>query len=474
MDHGVSRRRFLQVGGAAAAAAALGSACSSSKDDAAGSPAASTTELRTTTTMSRQKRSRLSDVEHIVIFFQENRSFDQIFGTRKGVAGFGDKDVLKLPNGKPIWFQPNKRNPDKYVLPFPVTAKGPGGQCGGDVDHSWEGQHVAWNGGKMDGYAERMGQLAMGYYTRQDLPYYYDLADKFTLCDHWFCSVLGPTNPNRHYSMTGTIDPEGRNGGPAIDNSGTSYTWETYPERLQRAGVTWRVYQEVDDYGDNMLENYRQFHEVKAPDPLWDSGVRTRTPADFVADCKNGDLPQVSWIVAPEAKSEHPIFAPATGQMYAYQHIKAIMDVPELWAKTVFILSYDENGGFFDHVPPPIPPPGTPEEYVGEEPIGLGPRVPGLIVSPWHQGGRVDHEVFDHTSTLRLLEQRFGVEANLISDWRRQTCGDLLSTFDFAGYDPSVPELVDPTASVEAVEAACFKDQWPSPPAQQELPTTEA
>lgn len=469
-----SRRRFLHASAAAAAAAALGSACSSS-DAKEAAPRSSTTEApSTTTTMSPQKRSRLDDIEHVVILFQENRSFDQIFGTRKDVRGFGDPDVLKLPDGKPIWYQPNARNPDGYVLPFPMTATGPGGQCGGDVDHSWEGQHVAWNGGKMDGYAERMGQLAMGYYRRQDLPWYYALADEFTLCDSWFCSVLGPTNPNRYYSMTGTIDPQGRNGGPAIDNSGKGYTWETYPERLTRAGITWRVYHDVDDFDDNMLANFVQFQEVKKPDVLWDSGMRTRTVAEFEADCANDALPQVSWIVAPEAQSEHPIFSPAGGQAYTKRHLDAIFANPKVWAKTVFILSYDENGGFFDHVPPPVPEPDTPDEWVGDLPIGLGPRVPGLVISPWSRGGVVNSEVFDHTSTLMFLERRFGVEVPAISQWRRETCGDLLTTLDLRRYDPSVPKLVDPAPATAEVLANCFKDQWPGAPKEQALPTVEA
>lgn len=470
MEGSLSRRRFLHLSAAAAAAAAVGTSCSSGGSTGT----TSTTARATSTTMSPQKRSRLSDVEHVVIIFQENRSFDQIFGTRKGVRGFGDPDVLELPDGKPIWYQPNKRNPEGFVLPFPMTATGPGGQCGGDVDHSWEGQHIAWNGGKMDGYAEQMGQMAMGYYRRADLPWYHSLADEFTLCDSWFCSVLGPTNPNRHYSMSGTIDPGGRNGGPAIDNSGTAYTWETYPERLQRAGVSWRVYQDVDDYGDNMLENFVQFQEVKKPDPLWDAGVRTRKISEFEADCASGNLPEVSWIVAPEAQSEHPIFSPADGQAYVKRHLDAVMKNPKVWAKTVFIISYDENGGFFDHVPPPVPEPGTADEWVGDLPIGLGPRVPGMVISPWSRGGVVNSDVFDHTSTLRFLEQRFGVEAPLISEWRRETCGDLLSTLDFSSYDPSVPKLTDPAAVTKEVLANCFTDQWPGAPKVQALPTVEA
>lgn len=466
MDDALTRRRFLQWSAAAAAGASLGAgalaACSS--EDAAKAKAKAKP----------RPGSRLTDVDHVVILFQENRSFDQIFGTRRGVRGFADPDVPVQANGKPVWYQPNARHPDGYVLPFPMTAKGPGGQCGGDVDHSWQGQHVAWNSGKMDGFGERMGQLAMGYYRKADLPWYWAVADEFTLCDAWFCSVMGPTNPNRYYSMTGTIDPARKGGGPAIDNTGAAYTWETYPERLQRAGISWRVYHDVDDYGDNCLEYFTQFQGLKETDPLFVNAVQDRKVSEFEADCKAGNLPQVSWIVAPEQESEHAIWAPAKGQDYVRRHVRAIMANPKLWAKTVFILSYDENGGFFDHVPPPVPPEGTPDEFVGDEPIGLGMRVPGLVISPWSRGGKVNTDVFDHTSTLRFLEERFGVEAPLISAWRRETCGDLLSTLDFGAYDPSLPVLPDPTAHTKEVLDNCFKDQGPMPPDTQAMPTLEA
>ncbi|WP_426571289.1 phospholipase C [Aquihabitans sp. McL0605] len=457
----LSRRRFLQLSAAAAATAAVASSCSSG---GSGGSAVSTTRAAA------KPKAKLTDIDHVVIFFQENRSFDQLYGTRKGVRGYGDADVLTLPNGKPIWYQPATQHPDGYILPFLQTAKGPGGQCSADPDHSWEAQHTAWNGGKMDGYAQTMGQQAMGYLGADDLVWYNALADEFTLADRWHCSVLGPTNPNRHYLMTGTIDPGALGGGPAIDNSGTAYTWETYPERLQRAGISWTVYHQADDFDDNNLKFFKQFHDLPTTSDLYESAMRNREVSEFEADCAAGNLPQVSWIVAPQALSEHPIFAPAAGQAYVYRHLKAIMANPKLWAKTAFIFSYDENGGFFDHVPPPVPDPGTKDEFVNGLPIGMGPRVPGLVVSPWSRGGKVDSHVYDHTSTLRFLEERFGVEAPLISKWRRETAGDLLDAFDFDTFDPSVPKLPDPTAQAAEVTANCFGPQGPSVPEKQTVP----
>ncbi|MCU1361052.1 MAG: Non-hemolytic phospholipase [Ilumatobacteraceae bacterium] len=386
----------------------------------------------------------LADIEHFVILFQENRSFDHYFGTRPGVAGFAS-----TPEGK------NYRNdfsghPDGYLLPYHTDSTVTSAQCGPDPDHSWAAQHGARNNGTNDGFASSMGAHALGYFNRVDIPYYWALADQFTLCDHYFCSVTGPTNPNRHMAMTGTIDPAGLGGGPATDNSGTSYTWQTYPERLQQAGITWRVYHEVDDYDDNNLKFFAQFQGLSTGNPLYDNAL-VNLPADaFELDAAAGNLPQVSWLVAPTVISEHPPWAPSVGENFTASKIAAVMANPALWAKTAFILSYDENGGFFDHMPAPTADRGTADEYVNAVPLGMGFRVPTMVVSPWTRradggdgatGARVSTTVFDHTSILRLLETRFGVEAPLISQWRRDNSGDLSDVFDFTTYDDSVPTL---------------------------------
>ncbi len=404
----------------------------------------------------------LKDIEHFVILFQENRSFDHYFGTRPGVAGFAS-----TPAGM-NYRNPFPDHPDGYLLPFHTDSTVTSAQCGKDPNHSWEAQHGAVNGGKNDGFATSMGAHALGYFNRADIPYYWSLADQFTLCDHYFCSVLGPTNPNRHVSMTGTIDPSGHGGGPAIDNSGVAYTWETYPERLQAAGISWRVYHEVDDFDDNNVKFFTQFQGLFAGNPLYDNAM-VNLPADqFEQDAAAGNLPQVSWIVAPTVISEHPPFAPSVGENFTASKIAAVMANPALWAKTAFILSYDENGGFFDHMVAPSPAPGTAAEFVGSAPIGLGFRVPTMIVSPWTRrppggtteagdgagpiGARVNSTVFDHTSILRMLETRFGVEAPLISQWRRETCGDLSEAFDFTTFDTSMALL--PTTADRAVQFA--------------------
>jgi phospholipase C len=467
---GQTRRNFL-AGAAAAGAAAFLAACSDSGKGAAASTsprttattptttippttAPPTTALPTTTGSTTIAGGSINDVEHVVIFFQENRSFDHYFGARRGVTGFGDS----IPGP---------------MQPFHFDTATTAAACSTDPDHSWAGQHAAWNGGANDGFATRMGPMSMGYFTRADLPYYWALADEYTLCDHSFSSVLGPTTPNRLYSMSATIDPQGAGGGPVTSNLNGPFTWTTYPERLQAAGVSWRVYHEADDYDDNPLKFFASFQNLADTDPLFDAAMRNRSADAFVTDVAKGDIPQVSWIVAPAAKSEHPSWAPAVGEDLTATILAALMANPEVWKKTVFILSYDENGGFFDHVAPPVPPKGTADEFIGDEPIGLGFRVPTLVVSPWSRGGGVCSDVFDHTSTLRFLEQRFGVEVPNLSAWRRSTCGDITTALDFSSFDASVPSLPSTAERMQQVLAGCADLPQPVVPVRQTPPTTE-
>ena len=170
--------------------------------------------------------------------------------------------------------------------------------------------------------------------------------------------MLGPTNPNRLYMWTGTIDPGGTGGGPVTDNSpahdNVTLSWTTYPERLQQAGVSWQVYQEEDNYDDNALAWFKQFASAPAASPLWQRGMRKGTAGWFETDARAGRLPQVSWLVAPAAQSEHPAYFPAAGAEYIASKLDAIASNEDLWHKTLFILTYDENDGLFDHVPPPV------------------------------------------------------------------------------------------------------------------------
>jgi len=392
----------------------------------------------------RQPTGALGDIEHIVILMQENRSFDHYFGTMPGVRGFADPAAIRLPNGAPVFRQPFKEHPQGYLTPFRYDTTMTSAQATPGTDHSWPTQHQAWNNGRMDQWIAAKGPYTMGYFAQADIPFQWALAQAFTICDNYHCSVLGPTNPNRLYMWTGMIDPGGTGGGPVIDDSpaynNVILSWTTYPERLQRAGISWQVYQEEDNYDDNALAWFTQYAAAPASSPLWQRGMRKRAAGWFEADAIAGRLPQVSWIVAPTAQSEHPDYFPAAGAEYVASKIDAIASNEDLWYKTLFILTYDENDGIFDHVPPPVAPKGTKGEYVGGEPIGLGFRVPAIVVSPWSAGGRVYSGVLDHTSLIQIIERRFGVKEPNITDFRRRTCGDFTGTLNFgrqAGYPRS-------------------------------------
>ena len=405
---------------------------------------------------------RLKDIKHVVLLMQENRSFDHYFGTLAGVRGFDDPHAAKLPNGKSVLYQPDPDHPDGYLLPYRLNTTNTAAQAIPSTSHAWSVQHSAWNGGKMDNWlpAHRAadggnGPYTMGYLTREDIPFQYALADAFTICDNYHCSVMGPTHPNRYMWMTGTIDPNGEHGGPALDNNAPAgtYSWTTYPEQLSKAGVSWRAYhQETDVTGWALFNNMAQYQSAKPGEPLYEYGMKPAPIGQFEYDVRNDRLPTVSWLMPRTIYDEHPKRMPAAGATYVAGIIDALARNPEVWAKTVFILSYDENDGLFDHVVPPTPKAGTPDEFVtktspagtegGGLPIGLGFRVPCVIVSPWTVGGRVCSEVFDHTSQLLFLEKVTGVKATNVSAWRRDTVGDLTSAFRFGGghRGPGLPE----------------------------------
>ncbi|QUD89248.1 phosphocholine-specific phospholipase C [Phenylobacterium montanum] len=433
----------------------------------------------------------IRDVEHVVILMQENRSFDHYFGTLRGVRGFGDPRAIGLPGGQSVFLQP-KKGGQGSVGPFRLDSDATRAQSLFSLDHSWKGSHARWK--RHDAWVTAKGPLTMGYFTRADLPFYYALADAFTVCDAYHCSVFGPTNPNRLYLFSGTSGLAlGDQSITVVDNTPLElnetadpardspkfdgFSWPTYAERLQGAGVSWKLYQEYDNYGDNGLAYFKSFRGLEPEHPLyrrgraWAPGSTSENAkqtsgeplvAQFAADVAAGTLPQVSWIVAPYRLCEHPDASPAEGEHLTARLLEALTAHPEVWSKTVFILNYDENDGFFDHVPPPLPAAGTAlgkstassdgELYHGE-PMGLGPRVPMLVVSPWTKGGFVNSELFDHTSVIRFLEARFGVREPHISPWRRSVAGDLTSVFDFAGAGASWTGGL-PDASVEPARAA--------------------
>jgi phospholipase C len=297
-----------------------------------------------------------------------------------------------------------------------------------------------------------------------------------------------------------------------VTNDEAGDSWTTYPERLERAGISWKVYQDTGDgldatgswgwtqdayignYGDNSLLYFDQYRNALPGSPLYDkarTGTSAKTGEDYVAQLKadvlSGTLPQVSWIVAPEAFTEHPNWPVNYGAWYIAQVLDALTADPEVWSRTALLVTYDENDGFFDHVVPPYPPSsaaqgGSTVDLAGEllaangthvaGPYGLGQRVPMLVLSPWSTGGWVCSEVFDHTSIIRFIERRFGVHEPNISPWRRAVCGDLSSAFDF-GTEVTRPAGLPDTATYQPPDHDRHPDYVPTPPAVGSIPGQE-
>jgi phospholipase C len=524
------------------------------------------------------------DAEHIVILMQENRSFDHCFGTLQGVRGFNDPRALSLPDKKPVWLQTNERG--ETYAPFRLDMKDSKITWMGSLPHSRASQVDANNNGKYDKWliAKKSGNrqyahlpLTMGYYTREDLPFNYAMADAFTICDQHFCSAMTSTTPNRSFFWNGKITHE-VNGRPKahIRNDDFSYgklPWVTFPELLEQNNIPWKFYQNdiscgggfkgeerswLANFGCNNLEffaaynvkfssryiqglqklvetlpgqinrlqeatpsseeaaqkikddvarkqealdnaraelekwsqqNFEKLSDrekrlyehafvVNNGDPAYrtlskltysDNGKQREVlvPAgdllyQFRKDVNEGRLPAVSWLAAPQNFSDHPS-APWYGAWYVSEILDILTKNPEVWKKTIFIVTYDENDGYFDHAQPFYIPDekrpetgrcshgieteveyvrlenelaqGVPKKQAREAPIGLGFRVPMIIASPWTRGGKVCSQVFDHTSTQQFLETFFNkklgknIHQPNISEWRRTICGDLTAAF---------------------------------------------
>ncbi|HEV7653748.1 MAG TPA: phospholipase C, phosphocholine-specific [Mycobacteriales bacterium] len=499
----VDRRTFLKLAGVPAVGAALPLDLNKTLGKALAVPAHS-------------KSGSIEDVEHVVFLMQENRAFDHYFGTLRGVRGFNDPHPAILPNGKTVWHQPGVDGTGE-LLPYRPDVPDVGKMFLPDPPHGWADTHAAWDGGKHDNFPPNKGVQTMTYHRRDDIPFQYALADAFTVCDNYHCSLLGPTDPNRYHMWTGWVGNDGTNGGPVVTNAELGYDWSTYPERLQRKGISWRIYQDaglgldaagvwgftqdpfIGNFGDTSLLYFHQYQNAQPGDPLFDRArVGThvvdqgRSPeallADFRADVEHGRLPQVSWIVAPEAYTEHPNWEPDFGAWYASQVIDILASHPDVFGRTVLFVTYDEEGGFFDHLVPPTPPasraqgistvpvtneifPGQPDLPAG--PYGLGMRVPMIVVSPWTRGGWVNSELFDHTSLIKFLERRFGPREDNITPWRRAVTGDLSTAFDFRNPNRSRPPRLPDTDDFRPEDLTRQPDQVPVPPADQQLPTQE-
>jgi phospholipase C len=495
--HDVNRRRFLQLAGGSVAATML-----------------SDSIARAATIPANRRTRSLEDVEHIVVLMQENRSFDHYYGVLRGVRGFGDPHPIVLPSGEPVW---NQADGSTVTQPFRPNVGNLALTFIEDLDHSWDGTHEMFNDGNWDQWIPAKTTTCMAHMKRSDLPFHYALADAFTVCDAYHCSMLGPTDTNRYYMWSGWDGNDGQNGGPVIANDELGYGWQTYPERLQQAGVSWKIYQDagvgldkagvwgftsdpyIGNYGDNALLYFFNYQNATPGSPLYQrarTGTNVGSSGGFFdvlqADVKNGKLPSVSWIVAPEAYTEHPAWPAGYGAWYTAGVLNALTSDPEVWSKTALLITFDENDGFFDHMVAPYPnvgtlrgqstvpltnelfdgtagTPGGTNGVVG--PYGGGVRVPLLAVSPWSRGGWVCSETFDHTSLIRFIESRFGVDEPNITPWRRAVFGDLKAAFDFESATDSVPKL--PSVGAYKPTGTPSPSYHPVPPANGSVPKQE-
>jgi phospholipase C len=550
------------------------------------------------------------DAEHVVFLMQENRSFDHEFGMLQGVRGFNDPRAIDLPDKNKVWLQSNKAG--ETYAPFHLSIKDTKVAWMGALPHNWTDQTDARNGGKYDQWLNVKKAynptyahmpLTIGYCKREDFPFYYSLADAFTVCDQNFCSVIAGTHPNRYYWMTGTAREKNSTEGMAhlwnISNyDKPTLNWKTFPERLEENGVSWKIYQNeltlgfglnsessawLSNFGTNVMEYFEQYNVRYHPGAIANlkdkkkellaqiavADQKNLTPEEqtkfealkkllhktekeegqytmanyealsekarnlnakafvinsndpdfhkltplkydengterelnipkgdildqFRKDVNEGSLPTVSWLMTPANFSDHP-GVPWFGSWFVSEVIEILTKNPEIWKKTIFILTYDENDGYFDHVPPFVPPnpyrehsgkvskgidpkldfatkdyqtnPSATADRIRESQLGLGYRVPMVIVSPWTRGGYVCSEVFDHTSSLQFLEtfiekklNKKIVEEN-ISPWRRTVCGDLTSAFrPYHGEKIEQPQFLEKTPFIEKIYSAKFKE----------------
>jgi phospholipase C len=346
-------------------------------------------------------------IDTVVVLMQENRSFDSYFGQLHDEG---------QPHVKPV--PPNASNPDPTNPSGPpITRFHKDHYCEtADLDHSWNGTHDEWDGGKMDGFTaanvdttDPTGARTMGYYDANDLPFYYGLYSTFAMADRYFASVLSQTFPNRFFLLAGTSFGHIANDFPTGDPV-NDFAQRTVFNLLDEAGVTWKVY----------------FSQIPFADEF--SYVRNHVPgnvvpvADFYTDATNGTLPQVSFVdpifvgQANVETDEHPPSNIQVGESFVAGVVSALFGSPQ-WAHAALFLDYDEHGGFYDHVPPPaacVPDDIPPMLQTGDVVAPFdryGIRVPAVVVSPYARPHYVSHRVYDHTSVLRFIETRFDLPA---------------------------------------------------------------
>jgi phospholipase C len=385
-------------------------------------------------------------IQHIVVIMQENRSYDHYFGRLRRKSG----PPRGTTNPDPLGGDPIKPFHEKRYCEV------------ADLDHSWNGTHLEWNNGAMDGFtaenvvlADPHGFRTMGYYTKRDLPYYYKLYKKFATTDTFFCSVLSQTFPNRYYLLAGTSFGEIRNNFPNL--AGPNYTQRTIFNLMDEAmpPVSWKIY--YSDLPFAALFGYVRNNKLATN--AFAMGTNDATNP-LLIDAANGTLPQVSYVdpaFTGEAENdEHPPTNIQKGQAFTAKIINALMNGQD-WASTAIFLTYDEHGGYFDHVPPPpacLPDATPPNLLAGDVPGAFdnyGIRVPAIVISPYSKRAFVSHRTYDHTSILRFIETRFDLPALTNRD---ANADPMLDMFDFSQQAFATPPKL-PAATIDPTHTEC-------------------
>ncbi|CAK44018.1 uncharacterized protein An01g11130 [Aspergillus niger] len=397
----------------------------------------------------------LKDIKHVVIFMQENRSWNrnstnhvQYFGTMAGVRGFNDPNVQINPDGLPVWYQ---------SVCFGVFFKGYKGgnttdaiQCMAAGDNGYEDSHASLNGGLNNHWARNNTPWSWGYFKRDDIPVHYAIAEGWTTGDMYQESQVTSTNPNRVTLVSGSVNVPG---GPQKPDQGGVYIDNNVTPVYEEAGVSWQVYQDKDNFDDNPLARFEQYQNASSSSPLVEKGMAFLGLETFYEAAANGTLPEISFIVGPAELSEHPPYMPKDGAWLQKKVVDAVTSSPE-YSSTLLMISYDESGGYGDHVIPFHSPEGTPGEWM-EDPYGVfgklyvgpGLRVPFYMVSPWTRGNRVFTERADHNSQILFLEQWLtargyeNVQTPEMVHWRREHMSNLVNALDLDHPDISLPKL---------------------------------
>jgi phospholipase C len=371
----------------------------------------------------------LDKVQHIVWIIQENHSYDNYFGTYPGADG--------IPPGT---CSPEMPGSKRCVASFHMPANMP--PC--DLAHRWVIAHAAYDHGAMDGFVWAEGtSYTMGYYDQRDIPNYWNYAHHYALADRFFSSLMGASGPNHLYTVAaqsgGVINNifSVKEIDDLLDES-DGYSFATMVNLFTKANISWKYYVETQPVNSTGKRDY-----LADPDPkhysLWNplpgfKAIRENPTqmahlvalTEYFQDLKNGTLPEISWIVPMGQDSEHPPASPQVGMWYVTRLLNALMQSP-YWKNTVVFLTWDDYGGFYDHVPPPL-----------VDAYGYGPRVPTLIISPFAKPGYITHRTYDFTSMLKFIELRFGL-GHLTA--RDDYADPMFDAFDFS-QRPNAPDII--------------------------------